>query len=963
MGRRNYRTSFTTRPGGQESAAVYHQRRMFEDRALSLAFFLSGAAGLIFQVVWFYRASLVLGSSLWAVSIVLSAFMAGLALGNGLAPSLVRRWAKPLLGYAALEGVIGVSGVAVAALLPALTVVTGPIGHAFCDRTLLVNVCRLLAAFTILVVPATAIGATFPVLMAGAAGRDRRFGQTLGRFYGLNTIGAVAGVIVSETVLIRAIGVGSTARVAGLLNFGAAALAYMVSRRGAAVRAEAPSRSPRRSGGAWPLLLSAFLAGAGLLGLEVVWFRFLSLYVLSTTLATSMMLAVVLGAIGVGALAAGRWCRRHDTARGTIAIVALTAGLAVLSSYAGFDRLTDGTEVGDWPRVLWFAVILTGPAAFCSGALFTLLGSAIRQHDRSDADTTARVTLANTSGATVAPLLTTFGLLPLVGVEGSIVLAALLYAAIAGITYRLDAGSHTSQNGWLSALAVALVLGVAGLEASDFRDRYFARAASVYAEDGSRIVATREGPAETIFLMQQQWLGQPVYNRLVTNGFSMSGTAVPGMRYMRYFAYWPMLVHRGPIRRALLVCYGVGVTAGAVLQIPGLESLDVAEISRDVVAMSDVIYRPSEHPLHDPRVRLHIEDGRYLLSTTDDHFDLITGEPPPPRTPGSVNIYTREYFRLIYDHLTEGGIATYWVPVARPRPGTDVDTIVRAFCDVFADCALWNGTPFDLMLTGSRHGTGPIDTQTFASAWTTPGLQASMREVGFERPEQIGATFIGDATFLKELTANTPPLTDDFPDRLRPDPSRPSLSDPRTDDPAAADRFRRIIDTSRARSSFESSPYIRAFWADPLRNATLPYFDAQRLLNSVIWDGAKPLTHLDDLHRLLTSTSLRTLPLWLLGSDEVKQRIAETHDDGSGAVEYARALRGLSGRDYRGAAGYFARAEERGLRAPTLTALRAFALTMDGQRADAAALLDRTPPQTPDEVAAWRWLRGRISPQ
>jgi len=90
-----------------------------------------------------------------------------------------------------------------------------------------------------------------------------------------------------------------------------------------------------------------------------------------------------------------------------------------------------------------------------------------------------------------------------------------------------------------------------------------------------------------------------------------------------------------------------------------------------------------------------------------------------------VNIYTREYFQLLYDRLAEGGIATYWVPVARPDPGTDVDTIIRAFCDVFDDCSLWNGTPFDLMLAGSRdraHGVGRISADSFSKPWVTPGL-------------------------------------------------------------------------------------------------------------------------------------------------------------------------------------------------------------------------------------------------
>ena len=103
-------------------------------------------------------------------------------------------------------------------------------------------------------------------------------------------------------------------------------------------------------------------------------------------------------------------------------------------------------------------------------------------------------------------------------------------------------------------------------------------------------------------------------------------------------------------------------------------------------------------------------------------FDVITGEPPPPRTPGAVNIYTREYFQLIYSRLNEGGLATYWVPVARPDPGTDVSTIIRAFCDVFADCSLWNGTPSDLMLVGSRRANGRVSEHDFVSAWQRPAL-------------------------------------------------------------------------------------------------------------------------------------------------------------------------------------------------------------------------------------------------
>ncbi|HEX7941669.1 MAG TPA: hypothetical protein VF488_07670, partial [Gemmatimonadaceae bacterium] len=552
------------------------------------------------------------------------------------------------------------------------------------------------------------------------------------------------------------------------------------------------------------------------------------------------------------------------------------------------------------------------------------------------------LTLANTTGALCGPPLAAYLLLPRAGMERSLFVLALGYGVVAlctGLAASPSPSASADASRWTRAgrssgivAAAALMLALAAFPFGAMNSRYFLRAASAYADDGSEIVATREGPSETLFVMQQRWLSKPVYSRLVTNGFSMSGTAVQGQRYMRAFAYYPMFFHDGPLKRALVVCYGVGVTVGAVTHIPSIETIDVAEISRDIVAMSDAIYDRSTAPLNDPRVRLHVEDGRFLLQTTTARYDLITGEPPPPRTPGAVNIYTREYFQLVHDRLTDGGLATYWVPVARPHPGTDVNTIVRAFCDVFTDCSLWNATPFDLMLVGSRGLAGPRTPQQFSAPWQTPGLEARLREVGFERPEQIGATFVGDAAYLRELVQDSPPLIDDFPQRLRPSPGRPSLSDPRYGvDPSVTRMYDATLDIARARASFSASPFIRSIWPAPLIESSLPYFDLQAIVNRVYWEGGHPLRQIDALDRVLSTTTLRTLPLWMLGSDEVKQRIGESSSDKSGAVEYARALRALSGRDFGGAAQWLTAARARGLQNPNLDPLLAYALVKGGQ--------------------------------
>src|SRR4051812_31394808 len=201
---------------------------MFPSLALPTAFFLSGAAGLIFQVAWLYRCGLVLGSSVAAATVVLSGFMAGLAIGNGLAARFAARVQRPLPTYASLELVVAVSGVAITAGLPHVGFLLAPFVRAIGGSGALVNALRFGVAFALLVLPAAAMGATLPVLVGALCQAGDRFGSVLGRLYGWNTLGAVAGVIGSEVALIEVAGVQGSAWIAAALNVCAAAIALMV---------------------------------------------------------------------------------------------------------------------------------------------------------------------------------------------------------------------------------------------------------------------------------------------------------------------------------------------------------------------------------------------------------------------------------------------------------------------------------------------------------------------------------------------------------------------------------------------------------------------------------------------------------------------------------------------------------------------------------------------------------------
>jgi spermidine synthase len=270
-------------------------------RTVFLLFLLSGASGLLFETLWTYQATLALGSGFWAVTAVLASFMTGLSLGNLLS---LRRNVWSLKTYAMLEAVILVTGLGAMVLLPVLGRLFAPLFGAVSGHPAILHALRFLLSFVVLAVPSTAMGMTLPALAQALGGEHGSFRAILGRLYGLNTVGAIAGVLGAELVLLPGAGVYGTGVCAALLNGAAALGAWRMSRRSdlasAAPEAAWDRKIPREL---IPAFAAVFLAGFALLGLEVVWTRFLSLFVPNNSLSFALMLATVLAGIALGGIA------------------------------------------------------------------------------------------------------------------------------------------------------------------------------------------------------------------------------------------------------------------------------------------------------------------------------------------------------------------------------------------------------------------------------------------------------------------------------------------------------------------------------------------------------------------------------------------------------------------------------------------------------------------------------------
>ena len=922
-------------------------------------FFLSGAATLLFETLWFYQAGLVLGNTVWASSLVLASFMGGLAIGNALIGHYSHRIRRPTRLYSLLELIIGLAGAALVFLLPTLIPLLTPLLRLVQDVPWALNVIRFSTAFVLLLVPSTAMGATLPLLVAALSRLDENFGRVLGRLYGWNTLGAVAGALIGEAAWIRWFGISGTALAAAGLNGAAALIAWKLARRlddtpASVLRTNELPLSPEL----FSLLAAAFLCGGILLALEVVWFRLLTLFVTESALAFAVMLSVVLAGIGLGGLAGARWLSRHPAAVRGLPALAGFSGVACIATYLSLDVLTrssQGFTVVRMDEVFEGAAILMGAVSLLSGVLFTLLGEALHREVADAGGTTGLLTFANTLGAAAGSLLAAFVLLPGLGMEASIRLLASGYGLVALVLWAgglRPAARSSSMALGLSAAALAAVL-VAFPSGFLYRQYLMTRLRYWSATEGAVPIRIREGLTDTIVYLRRDRFGEPSTYRLLTNSYSMSTTNQGPRRYMALFVYLPAAIHPS-LRHALLISYGIGNTAQAMTRTPGLETLDVVDPSRDILESNRLLYaRAADCPLNDPRVRVHLEDGRHFLQTATRSFDLITGEPPPPKHARIVSLYTREYFALMRQRLAEGGIATYWLP-AYGLTEPDAKAVVRAFCGVFPDCSLWTGSGMDWILMGTRDGLRPVPQEQFTRLWRDPVAGPDLVALGVEVPEQLGAAFMADAEDLAAMTGGAPPLTDDRPKRI-------------SSEQLAWQQSRKVfapwMNVAKTRERFERSAFIARVWPEPLRQDSLAYFPIQGAVNRSLVSGFKGVSEaLPALHRVLTQSSLYTLALWLSGSGDDEQRsasLASAKQLHSPDLELHLGARALAQRDYDRAEAHFRAAEAGGLTFRGLVYHRLYALCMAGKLQEAAALAAQSgvrQGQAPDDGAVWRFL-------
>jgi predicted membrane-bound spermidine synthase len=838
---------------------------------VSAILFLSGCSALLFQTLWLRLSGLAFGNSVWSAALILSSFMAGLALGSALAASTTLPRLRPLRLYAGLEMIVAIFGCTVVFGLPVLGEWMRPVFHAFWNHQQFLNVLRVAISFLILLLPTTAMGLTLPILLEDPILRRQEFARSIGLLYGANTLGAMAGALLGEMYLIRACGLLGMALTAASVCCGAAAIAWIVGGAEAVTVGQTPSRFRLRLSFAtqppWRLLSVSAGAGAILLGLEVIWFRFLRLYVASTSTAFCVMLAVVLAGIGLGSIVSSLIPNRVLPRRQLLPVILLLAASATLLSYLFFPvpALSPNLPAFDSAfsqQVGLLSLALMFPVAFLSGALLPAIVTCVHSEVIGRMNSTGLTILFNTIGAAFGPLLAGFVLLPRLGFQSSLIFCAAVYAGLAVLTIQRQSWSLRRLSGIAMALLSTAFVVTLAIFPYDRDEAHFANARRPYELDGSVLLKKIEGAADTFQLLRRELFGQPYYYRLITNSYSMSGTLPRSQRYMRLFAYLPLALRPGS-ENALLVGYGVGVTADAFTRDVRLKHLDIVDISKEVFDLADAYAGPGySNPLRDPRVTAFVQDGRFFLQACPKSYDIITGEPPPLKTAGTVNLYTQQFFSLMKGRLKEGGIASFWLPLYQ-LTADETRAILRAFHNVFPNASLWATSDLEWIMISIKPPLRKPDQELAHKLWADPTSGSDLVRIGLEVPEQMSALFVMDADEIDRMTQGVEPLNDFYPKRL---------TDAQPDLKAAYRLGSTYLDASAALQRFLASALIHDLWPNEREEVLEPLFLLRETRYRSEMSGSNWLAELD---LYLRHSRLRTPVLAVQNSDEFRLSLAE----------------------------------------------------------------------------------------
>ncbi len=694
-----------------------------------LCFFLSGAAGLIYEVVWTRMLTQIFGNTTYAIATVLAAFMAGLAVGSYVFGRIADRGKNDFLLYGILEAGVGLYGIAVPWLFLAGRHIYIPLYHLNESAPFVFNLMLFVLSFFLLVLPTMLMGATLPVLSRFFVRSYAQIGRRVGDLYGMNTLGAVLGAAVSGYYLIQTFGMRRTVFIAAGLNLTIALIIFMVDRlrdKGAVaaaapiVEAAAPSGeiAAERSGLEWILLVAFGLSGMAALVYENAWTRALTLVIGSSIYSFTTMLVTFLVGLALGGFLYGRLMGDREVRLTTFGVIEILVGLSALATIPLFGKLPliflrlmlgfgDSFNLFLAIQVFTAALVMFLPTLLL-GMTFPLVARLFTQSVYRVGSSVGTSYAANTVGAIIGAFAGGFIFIPLIGVQNSIMLAVVLNLLIGWMLMVADPRlSKTPRVAIGAAVLAGIVLIYTGTPVWDrsimtsgvtvYSDRYESlHTDSLRAEEMRRddILYYKEGLTATVSVHQS---AGSEYKYFRTNG-KIDGSYGDALSQLMT-GYIPMLLRPKGGERAAVIGLGTGMTTRAVSAFP-IKEVEVLEIEPAMREATTFFNDKNGKILENPKVHLIPTDGRNYILATPKKYDVIAAEPSNPWIAGIANLYTREFYSAIKSKLTPDGVFAQWFHNYSMSPD-DFKMVFHTFTDAFPYVTVWGMKESDFLMVGT----------------------------------------------------------------------------------------------------------------------------------------------------------------------------------------------------------------------------------------------------------------------
>ncbi len=747
---------------------------------LYVCFFVSGVSALIYEIVWQRMLTLVFGVSTWSIAAVLTAYMAGLALGAWAFGRIADRMSRLTRGYAAIELSIGAVGIAVSFAIGPILQAYVQIDHATHPGPYVGSLIRFGLSLAALIVPCTLIGATVPFMTRLVTRRTGAVGSGFGSIYAINTLGAVVGAGLAGFVLIRVIGMHAAIVVAVAGNAVAGLLALSLGRwvEGAArtPRPEAPIAptampEPTAFDRRGAVLLIAGLTGLAALGYEVAWSRLLAIYTLNSIYVFTMILTVYLAGLSIGSGLSARLTRR-DPDRVWLYVGLVQMALAMLAPLVlavTQSAATWGSEYEYRSATYVFlleysmaAVVVFLPTVLL-GMTLPLLVSLLPGGESAAGRIVGKVYASNSIGTILGAATTGLVLIPWLGIRSTLMVFALLNFCIG--CYGAAASLRTGSVRLGRLIPVASVLLVALSLLVPFGTQFIR---PVTAGDQA-ILYYAEGNNAVVHIAQTRGAMNRDYRVLYVDSQSIAGTSDEITTNQKMLAHLPLLLHPDP-QVALNIGYGSGGTSYSML----LHHVRThcVEIEKAVPAGARFFVEQNggvvglEKGLDRSRTdfQLIIDDARSWLNRAVEPYDVITDDATRLQYRGNGNLYTVECFELIKSKLTPFGVACVWLPIT----GVELEPlrmVVRSFVHVFPHTSIWymNNLPNDFMLLIGTPQKLFIDIPDWQERMADPQLAEDLKLIHLDDPYKLASCLLVAEDNVRRFAGDGPLHTDDRP--------------------------------------------------------------------------------------------------------------------------------------------------------------------------------------------------------